>query len=126
MKIIAKKKGKNKIVISKKSWQKIGRQAGWIRLTMNESKEPVTIWDFLNDWGQQGYGIALIDSDDKVVDPYVDAGDYPDMILDRSANGAIVLNPKWEGYYLIFHSGQLEGKIGEEYFSKNINKFPQY
>ena len=83
----------------------------------------VSIWDFLNDWKDEGYGIALISPDDIVLDPYIDGSDYPDMMLDRSCNGASVVSDEHKGCCIIFHSGQLEGKIGKDWTSDNISHF---
>ncbi len=115
MKIVIASNGKKKIKISKGEWYNIGKKAAWIKESAN-----VTIWDLLDDWGEEGYGIALISPDNKVVSPYIDASDYPDMILNKSANGAKVISGKYKDYRIIFHSGQLEDRIGEEYFPKNI------
>jgi hypothetical protein len=123
MKIVTSQNGKKKIKISKSEWQSIGTKAKRIRQANTE----VTIWDFLEDWGKEGYGIALISPDDKVVDPYiVDGSDYPDMVLNASRDGAEVISGKYKGYYVKFHSGQFEEKVGKEWFPDNIATQPQY
>lgn len=86
----------------------------------------ISIFDFINDWGAEGYGIALISPDDKVVDPYIDSSDYPDMVLDKSGNGTKVVSKKHKDYYIIFHSGQLENKVGEEWFPEHIDKHTEH
>lgn len=116
-------KGTNKLKISKKEWENLGKKAGWVNNNEENKENVVTIWDFLDDWDRGGYGIALISPDDKVVDPYiVDGSDYPDMILNKSGSGAKVIDGKYKGYYIVFHSGQLEEKVGEEWFPDSIKK----
>ena len=77
-----------------------------------------TIFELVNSWGQEGYGIALINPDDEVVEPYIDPSDYPDIILDSNRTGANVIEGKYKNYYIIFHSGQLEEKIGKEWLRR--------
>jgi len=122
MKITKTASGKTEVRISKSEWINIGKKQGW----MKKAQENITIFDLINDWGEEGYGIALISPDNKVVDPYIDPSDYPDIILDRSANGAKVISGKHIGCFIIFHSGQLEDKIGEEYVSSTIGQSTQY
>ena len=122
MKLIKTASGQSKIKMSKKDWTSIGRKAGWFKKAAIE----ITIWDFIDDWGEEGYGIALISPDDKIVDPYIDAADYSDIVLDSSRDGAKVIGGKYKNYYIKFHSGQFEDKIGREWFSEHITKQPQY
>jgi len=105
---------------------KDGRLVGSCKDAFSFEKWNVTIWDLLDDWSEEGYGIALISPDDKVIDPYIDGSDYPDMVLDKSGNGAKVISGKHKGCYIMFHSGQLEDKVGQDAFSSNISKHPQY
>lgn len=102
-----------------------GRLIGSCKDAFPFEKWNVTVWDLLDDWGKEGYGIALISPDDKVVDPYIDASDYPDIILDKSGNGAKVISGDYKGYYIVFHSGQLEDKVGQEWFPESISKMPR-
>ena len=112
-----------KIKLSKSQWELVGRKTGW----MKKADIEVTIWEFLDDWGEEGYGIALVNPDDEVVSPYItDGSDYPDMVLNKSGNYAKVISGKYKDYYIVFHSGQLEAKVGKEYFDENISKFPRY
>jgi len=80
---------------------------------MAQDSNQVTIFDLVDDWENEGYGIALISPDHIIMDPYVDPSDYPDMFLSKSGNGAVVLDGEHKGCYILFHSGQLEGKTGE-------------
>lgn len=100
-----------KIKLSKSNWEKIGKKAGWIK------QANVSIFELVEDWDGGGYGIALISPDDKVIDPYIDPSDYPDMILNKSCNGAKVIDGKYKDCRIIFHSGQLENKIGKDYLN---------
>ena len=81
-----------------------------------EKKEGITIFKLIEDWEDQGYGIALISPDDKIVEAYIDPSDYPDMILNKSGNGARVIGGKYKGYLIMFHSGQFEGNEGKDFF----------
>jgi len=102
-----------------------GRLIGSCKDAFTLEKWKYNLWTFLDDWGEEGYGIALIGPDDKVVDPYItDASEYPDMILDRSGDGAKVISGKYKGYYIKFHSGQLEDKVGQEWFPEHTSKMP--
>lgn len=78
-------------------------------------EETVSIFDFMKDWQNEGYGIALISPDGKIVDPYVDSSDYPDMFLNKSGDGAKVMSGKYKDYWIKFHSGQFEGNIGQDF-----------
>jgi len=83
-----------------------------------DRRKPINIFDFINDWKDEGYGIALISPDDIVVDAYIDPSDYPQMILSYSGSGASAINPEHNGYWIKFHSGSLEHRIGKDWFSK--------
>jgi len=102
-----------------------GRLIGSCKDAFTFAQWNTTIWDLLDDWEGEGYGIALIGTDDKVIDSYIDASDYPDMILDKSGNGAKVISGKHKGCYIVFHSGQLEDKVGQEWFPESISKIPR-
>lgn len=70
------------------------------------SNTPVSIFDLVDKWKDEGYGIALIDVEtDKVVTPYIDPSDYPELMLTSSNNGAKSTDGR---YYIKFHSGGLE------------------
>jgi hypothetical protein len=91
---------------------------------------PVDVFTYVEHWGNEGYGLALISPDNIVVDPYIDPNDYPDMVLDRSGNGAKVIEGKNKGFYILFHSGILEELVGKEVpiygkSSKDPNQEPQ-
>ena len=109
-----------KITLSKIQWQSIGKKAGWIKTAQNS--EGVDIFQFIEDWGDQGYGIALISADGIILDPYIDPSDYPDMILNKSGNGAKVISGKNMGCMIMFHSGQLEGKVGQDWYDSTLGK----
>jgi len=70
-----------------------------------------TIFELVNDWENEGYGIALMESSgdrdiaDKVITPYIDPSDYPTMLIDKSCNGAKVTNMGQGEWYIMFHSG---------------------
>jgi len=117
MKFIKTASGKQSLKMSRKEWENIGKKAGWIKKADMELElqKNISIWSFLDDWGNEGYGIALISPDDKIVDPYIDASDYPDIVLNKSGNGAKVIGGKYKGYYIIFHSGQFENNIGKDW-----------
>jgi hypothetical protein len=108
-----------KIKLSKSQWEGIGKKAGWIRVVEgvdgNISNKGVDIFQFVEDWDGAGYGIALVDPDRKIVTPYIDPSDYPDMILNKSGNGARVMGGKYKDYSIIFHSGVFEGNIGRDW-----------
>ena len=107
-------KGENvKIILSKSQWEEIGERAGWRK---EAQVKGVDIFQFIKDWENQGYGIALISPDDKIIDPYIDPSDYPDMVLNKSGNGARVISGKYKDYFIMFHSGQFEGNIGKDFF----------
>jgi len=70
------------------------------------SAKPISIFDLIADWEGQGYGLALVDAKtDKVIEPYVDGSDYPDVMFKDSRDGAKSTDGK---YYIKFHSGILE------------------
>jgi hypothetical protein len=75
----------------------------------------IDIFQFMEDWSEEGYGIALVSPDNIIIDPYIDPSDYPDMILNKSGNGARVIGGKHKGCMMVFHSGQLEGNIGKDW-----------
>jgi len=78
------------------------------RNDVKDSSKSVSIFDLVNDWKDEGYGIALLDYETgKVIQPYVDPSDFPNLIFDRSGNGAKSLDGK---YQIIFHSSILEEK----------------
>lgn len=83
-------------------------------LSRDDSGTPVDIFTYVDDWGNGGYGLALISPDDIVIDPYIDPSDYPDMVLSHSGNGAKVIKGKNKGFHILFHSGQLEELVGKE------------
>lgn len=85
-------------------------------MDLMEKENGVTIFKLIEDWKDQGYGIALISPDDKIVEPYIDPSDYPDMMLDKSGNGARVVGGKHKGCLIMFHSGQFEGNEGKYFF----------
>jgi len=120
MKMIMASNGHKKIKVSKNEWQSIGKKAGWMP-TESSNEQDVSIWELLNDWNEEGYGIALISSDNKVIDPYIDASDYPNMTLDESENGATVTSEDHKGCFVIFHSGSLEDLVGQDYLPSNEN-----
>jgi hypothetical protein len=103
MKIVTASNGKKTVKMSKKEWQSIGKKAGWEKKA--QSKSPVSIFELVEDWKDEGYGIALIDtSTGKVVSPYVDPSDYPDLMFYFSGE-----SKSTDGKYRIhFHSGSLE------------------
>lgn len=77
------------------------------KLVKEEGNENiVSIFDLVKDWENEGYGIALVDNaTDKVVEPYVDPSDYPNLKFTKSCDGAMSIDGK---YYIRFHSGKLE------------------
>ena len=90
-----------KIELSREQWEKMGRKSGWMG-----NNDRVSIFDLVQDWEEEGYGIALIDAEtDKVISSYVDPSDFPDVIFDKSGDGARSIDGK---YYIRFHSGVLE------------------
>ena len=82
----------------------------------------IDIFQLVEDWGDQGYGIALISADGVILDAYIDPSDYPDMILNKSGNGAKVIGGKNTGCMIMFHSGQLEGKVGQDWYDSTLGK----
>ena len=131
-----------KIKLSKKQWELVGKKAGWIKkaqiipddgiadggepytdeeMDLMEKENGVTIFKLIEDWKDQGYGIALISPSDIVIEPYIDPSDYPDMVLDKSGNGARVIDGKYKGYLIMFHSGQFEDKIGQPFSEDKRN-----
>lgn len=70
--------------------------------------KPISIFEFVQYWEQEGYGIALVDKEtDIVLAPYVDPSDYPTLMFKTYNNGS---NSTCGKYYLTFHSGCLENK----------------
>ena len=70
--------------------------------------DPVSIFDFVEHWKNEGYGIALVEKTTQiVVAPYVDPSDYPDLMFRSLNNGTSSVCGK---YTLVFHSGCLEDK----------------
>ena len=81
------------------------------------NKSPVSIFEYVEHWKNEGYGIALVDkSNDIVLAPYVDPSDYPTLMFTSLGNGGHSTCGK---YYLTFHSGCLENK---NYFIELENK----
>ncbi len=103
MKVVIASNGKKTIKMSKKEWQSIGEKAGWTKKAKGDN--PVSIFELVEDWKNEGYGIALVDrSTNKVVSPYVDPSDYPDLMFNFSGE-----SESTDGKYRIhFHSGVLE------------------
>lgn len=67
---------------------------------------PVSIFEFVDQNEGGGYGLALMDAEtDKVIEPYVDPSDYPDLMFTSAKDGARSTCGK---YYIQFHSGCLE------------------
>jgi len=80
------------------------------------NKTPVSIFEFVECWKDEGYGIALVDKEtDIVIAPYVDPSDYPTLMFTSLNNGSYSTCGK---YYLTFHSGCLEDK---NFFVKQQN-----
>lgn len=68
--------------------------------------QAISIFDLVQDWEGAGYGLALVDAKtDKVLQPYVDPSDYPNVMFTESRDGAKSVDGK---YYIKFHSGVLE------------------
>ena len=71
----------------------------------------VTFRTFRKDWGKEGYGIALMQGD-KVINPYLgywmDEDEFGNPHLSHSGDKATVLDGKYKGCYIIFHSGMME------------------
>jgi len=127
-----------KIKLSKQQWQFIGKKTGWMKkavinddgyadggepytedeMDLMEKENGVSIFKLIEDWKDQGYGIALLSPDDIIIEPYIDPSDYPDMVLDKSGNGARIISGKYKGGMIMFHSGQFEDKI-EQPFSED-------
>jgi len=121
-----------KITINKTQWEAMGKQAGWMKKAdeLDSTHPPqdtdaytgkadgasgIDIFQFVHEWENEGYGIALISPDGKVVAPYIDPSDYPDMVLNKNDNGAKVISGKYKDYFIAFHSGSLEEKIGKDW-----------
>lgn len=69
----------------------------------------ISIFDYVDDHNDAGYGLALMNRNGNVKDPYIDPSDYPDMIVEGGKMEPRVLSPgKYKGYYIQLHSGQLE------------------
>jgi hypothetical protein len=82
------------------------QRAGRRGKTALGAETPVSIFDFVERWKDEGYGIALMDAEtDKVVQPYVDPSDFPDLQFVGARDGARSTDGK---YYIRFHSGVLE------------------
>ena len=64
-----------------------------------------SIFDFCETWKNAGYGIALVTNNKKVITPYIDPSDYPNMFVNSLNNNAKVINVEAT---LTFHSGCLE------------------
>ena len=99
-------------------------------------KTNISIFEFMKDWENEGYGIALMedsgdrDIPDKVITPYIDPSDYPKMIVSKSCNGTKVMNmgngnlnvsnPTYNtgvgkgNWYIMFHSGSLEERFNQQ------------
>jgi hypothetical protein len=83
-------------------------------------KTNISIFEFVKDWENEGYGIALMedsgdrDIPDKVITPYIDPSDYPTMIVSKSGNGAKVMNMGEGHWYIAFHSGALEERFNQQ------------
>jgi hypothetical protein len=108
-----------KVKLSKSQWEEAGKKAGWMGKYQDVDKN-VDIFEFMQDWGEGGYGIALISADDIILDPYIDPSDYPDMILSKSGNFATVVGGKNKGCKIIFHSGQFEGNVGKDWYDSTM------
>lgn len=97
----------------------------------SEVEKTYDIFEFCKEWEDSGYGVALVCHDeeclerekedpqavcpDKVIDPYVDPSDYPDMILDSLSGNAEVISPEeFKGCELELHGGGLEEKFREQ------------
>jgi hypothetical protein len=85
--------------------------------------QPVSIFDFVEQWNSEGYGIALVDKEtDVVIEPYVDPSDYPALMFNSMKNGATSTCGK---YYIVFHSGCLENKnyfLDQQYQKKQFER----
>lgn len=77
-----------------------------------EVNRMATLKRFLEVYNDSGFGIALIDQTGKTIEPYIDANDYPDMLLDDIGDFARITycpsDPTLVDGWLQFHSGILE------------------
>ncbi len=89
----------------------INEQIDQIMPTEQTSKSTQSIFEFVADWEPEGYGLALIDTDDNVVTAYIDPSDYPEMIVEKGSK--IIYPTEYNGYSIMKHSGQLEKNIGK-------------
>jgi hypothetical protein len=78
------------------------------------SQSTQSIFEFVADWEPEGYGLALIDTDDNVVTAYIDPSDYPEMIVEKGSK--IIYPTEYNGYFIMKHSGQLEENIGKKWY----------
>ena len=78
--------------------------AGEMQQQAAAPNQPIDINQFMNEWGNKGHTIAIINGQGQIVNPAItDPADYPDMTLDKSGNGAKILTGKYAGGFLKFN-----------------------
>lgn len=80
-----------------------------------------SIFDYEEENRANGYGVAFIDPNGRILTPYIDPSDYPDLEVQTSQtspNGKGI--GKYEGYLLLLHSG-----VAEDWYSRDINYYTE-